>query len=69
MGRRRLDALIFRVVEGSLDGAPEFRVIDSALINFFRGRGWFLLAREDDIRMADIDETRRDDQGRFGGDR
>jgi hypothetical protein len=69
--RRKLDALMFRIVDGKLDGAPEFRTVEVTMINFFRWRGWFLLAREDEIRYADLHDTRRADEnrGRPEGDR
>jgi hypothetical protein len=69
--RKAPDALIFRIVDGKLDGAPEFRAVDVALINFFRWRGWYLLAREDEIRYADLGDVRRADEnrGRPEGDR
>jgi hypothetical protein len=61
---RPLEALMFRPSRADA-GAPDFRVVDERKVNYFRWLGWFLLAKESDVRFADLDDVRREDeQGR-----
>lgn len=50
---------MFRWVTGNL---PVFVCPNVRHIDHYRDNGWFLLAREDEIRMADIEDTRRSDE-------
>jgi hypothetical protein len=47
------------------DAAPNFKVCDVGKIEYYRWLGWFLLASEEDIRMADLDDTRRADENKW----
>jgi hypothetical protein len=44
------------------DDGPQFKVCDRLDVMFWRFRGWFLLADEKEIRLADLDDTRREDE-------
>lgn len=59
---RKLDALMFR--PPAHDAPPEFRIVDVLMVNSYRERGWILLAREDEIRFADIPDVRKADEDR-----
>jgi hypothetical protein len=51
------------------DSGPQFKVCPREWINFYRDRGWILLADEHEIRLADLDDVRREDEqgpGRYG---
>jgi hypothetical protein len=58
-----VDALLFR--PSAVDGPPEWKICADDWIDFYQGRGWFLLARERAIaeqRAADIQAVRHSDE-------
>lgn len=57
------DCLMFKIADG--DVGPYFRMPPIDLIDFWRDRGYALLAREDEIRLADLEDTRQADEDRF----
>jgi hypothetical protein len=61
--RRKLDALMFR--PPAHDAAPNFKVCELGEVAYFRRFGWILLASELDVRMADLDDTRRADENKW----
>jgi hypothetical protein len=47
------------------NGPPEFKVVPSGAVNYYRWLGYILLADERDVRRADVEDVRKDDeQGR-----
>lgn len=54
------DALLFRPGPGN--GPPEWKVCDDDWIGFYVSRGWHVLGREREIRLADLDEVRESDE-------
>lgn len=63
MARRHFDVLIFRVPPAdAIQQDPVWHVTHEHLVDFWVARGWIVLAREKDIRYADIDTTREDDE-------
>ena len=61
MAGRQLEVLMFKV--GVLDdGAPAFVVVTERAVDIFRTFGWHLLVTEREIRYADIENVREDDE-------
>lgn len=60
MGRRRLDSLMFNLVGDH--AAPVFKTPDEDDIDFWRRHGWILLCTESEVRFADLDDTRQEDE-------
>ena len=52
------DALMFRAAPDDATGQrpPEWKVVPVPMISLWRWRGWHLLAREDEIRYADLND-------------
>lgn len=62
MGRQKvLKALIFKVPPTDGDG-PIFKEVDEEEVKFWRRFGWILLVTEREIRYADIDDVRKEDE-------
>jgi hypothetical protein len=61
--RRDLDALMFKPSKKP-DGPPEFRTVDERRVNYYRWLGWYLLAKESDVRYADVEDVRKEDESR-----
>lgn len=62
METRPTDALMARFG----DYGPQFKVCDPTLIEFWRWRGFFLLITEIEVRFADVQDVRLDDERGFG---
>lgn len=56
------DALMVWPPKG--DEPPDFLVVPDADIGYWRWRGAILLISERDVRRADIDDVRREDESR-----
>jgi hypothetical protein len=60
--RKPLTALMFKV--SPTNNAPVFYWPDEEDIEFWRRMGWHLLITERDVRFADLDDVREDDETR-----
>jgi hypothetical protein len=58
--RRQLDVLLFKA--DPEDGPPVFVVVTERSVPTFIALGWYRLASERDIRYADIEDVRREDE-------
>lgn len=62
---RALDVLMF-LPDMHGDGPPAFIVVAEGSIAFWAQLGWIVLAKERDVRYADIEDVRREDEQRWG---
>lgn len=64
MGRRKpLNSLMFKIVGENMEHmAPVFYWPDEDDIDFWRRHGWILLVTEREVRFADLDEIREEDE-------
>jgi hypothetical protein len=60
--RKPLTALMFKL--SPIGGAPVFYWPDEEDVAFWRRMGWHLLITERDVRFADLDDVREDDETR-----
>lgn len=61
VGRRKpLTCLMFKIV--GEQQAPVFYWPDEDDIDFWRQHGWILICTEREIRFADLDDTRQEDE-------
>lgn len=58
------DALMVKVQPDGSTSPPQFKVVASEHVNYYRWLGYILLIDERDVRRADIDDTRRADEER-----
>ena len=56
------DALMFRMPRKGDRSAPVFITPVTERIEYWRWLGWVLLADEREIRRADVDDARREDE-------
>jgi hypothetical protein len=56
---RQKDALMFKT---SRDNPPDFLSVAEPMVSFYRWLGWHLLIKESDVRFADLDDVRREDE-------
>jgi hypothetical protein len=57
---RHLEVLMFKV--GALDEGPAFIVVTERSVAAYRVFGWHRLITEREIRYADIEDVRQDDE-------
>jgi hypothetical protein len=58
--RRQLDVLLFKA--DPENGPPVFLVVTERSVSTFIALGWHRLASERDVRYADIDQVREEDE-------
>jgi hypothetical protein len=62
--RKPLTCLMFKLPPEGATGPPVFHTPAADDIAFWQRFGWHLLCTEHDIRYADLDDVRRDDESR-----
>lgn len=63
MARRRFEVLMFKIPPAeAIQQDPVWHVTYEGLVDFWVARGWIVLGRERDIRYADIEDVREDDE-------
>lgn len=63
-----MDALLFRLSRVRVNGPPDWKICADDWVDFYQGRGWFLLGRESEItgqRSADIQAVRQAEEARW----
>ena len=58
------DALMVKVQPKGSTSPPQFKVVPSGNVEYHRWLGYMLLIDERDVRRADVEDVRKDDESR-----